>query len=701
MQREGWSAGADESSTLLPSLSLALPFLLCPSLDVHLFMARFFLSLFSPFSSISLLAVFSPSFLPLLLLFSRVSLFPFSRRFNMAVSVCCAVCSCFLLPSREDHAAVSGPPSPQASSQDFSSADAELSRPPSVDLSVVVPAFNESLRLPFALAELISFLEARRASSRLLSASPPASSSPSSPSPSSSPPSSSSLAGAPDNASLFTYEIIVVDDGSTDATSALVPLLGAAIFSPSSSPSAARCSRAAAAAAEAASLAFSRVYASSSAANETPRKDLHLSSLAPLGRPSSAVSACSLSSSLEESPPISVAAAEATRAATRVHLAEAAGHQRHARLSRSGRDASRRGRDSEARTATSLCRRVLASDGEAGTRTEEEAEDEVPASSPLSSLRVLRLKENRGKGFSVKLGAMHARGRMLLMADADGATTVDNLVSLERAVLIEGERTRRERSARERTQRERAEGGQRTARDSEACDSASPSPLHAEGDWAEEPRGKVVELSSFSETNDREGKADSIVSGTVELEHSRSAGESGCEKNREALDRTEEAREAVLPASTPPLAFPWRRVYRRETQNEQAETEAFVAFGSRRQLEQAAIASRSWLRNFLMHAFHWCVRAVVGDSRVKDTQCGFKLFTRSAARQLFPRLHLCRWAFDVELLLLARLRHVPVAEVPVEWQEKEGSKLNVLGASFQMARDILVLKCMYTAGLWG
>ncbi|KEP63006.1 UNVERIFIED_CONTAM: dolichyl-phosphate beta-glucosyltransferase [Hammondia hammondi] len=600
--------------------------------------------------------------------------------------------SCFLLPAREEHAAVSAPPSPQASSLNFSSADAELFRPPSVDLSVVVPAFNESLRLPFALAELISFLEARRASSPLPSSSH-----------------SSSLARTRDNASPFTYEIIVVDDGSSDGTSAVAPLLGAAIFSPSSSPSAARCARAAAAAAAAASLAFSRVHASSSLADETARKDdPRLSSLSPLGRPSSAVSPCSLSSSLGDAPLTSVVAAEATRAATRVHLA-AAGHQLHARLSPSGTDASRRGRSSEVGTATSLCRSVGASAGEAGKRTDHaneenkkdaNEENEVPASSPLASLRVLRLKENRGKGFSVRLGAMHARGRMLLMADADGATTVSNLISLERAVLIEGERTGRERSARERTHSDRAEGRHRTARDSGASDDASPSPLHAEGDRDAEQRGKELELSTFSETNERERQADAIAAGRDELEHN-SAGERDCEKNREALYRTKEARgEALLPPSTSPLAFPWPRVYRREWENEQAETEAVVAFGSRRQLEQAAIASRSWHRNFLMHAFHWCVRAVVGDSRVKDTQCGFKLFTRSAARQLFPRLHLCRWAFDVELLLLARLLRMPVAEVPVEWREKEGSKLNVLGASFQMARDILVLKCMYTAGLW-
>lgn len=86
---------------------------------------------------------------------------------------------------------------------------------------------------------------------------------------------------------------------------------------------------------------------------------------------------------------------------------------------------------------------------------------------------------------------------------------------------------------------------------------------------------------------------------------------------------------------------------------------------------------------------------------MQDTQCGFKLFTRQAARLLFPYLHISRWAFDVELLLLSRLQKVPIVEVPVEWEEKEGSKLNILDASFQMARDLLILKLMYATGIWG
>jgi dolichyl-phosphate beta-glucosyltransferase len=63
-----------------------------------------------------------------------------------------------------------------------------------------------------------------------------------------------------------------------------------------------------------------------------------------------------------------------------------------------------------------------------------------------------------------------------------------------------------------------------------------------------------------------------------------------------------------------------------------------------------------------MHGFHFFVKHVGGVHGVHDTQCGFKFFTRGAARRLFPSLHIERWAFDVELLFLASRVAVPVKE---------------------------------------
>lgn len=68
---------------------------------------------------------------------------------------------------------------------------------------------------------------------------------------------------------------------------------------------------------------------------------------------------------------------------------------------------------------------------------------------------------------------------------------------------------------------------------------------------------------------------------------------------------------------------------------------------------------RAWIRDLLNCAFVFGVnlvsRTALRVSLTQDTQCGFKVFTRAAAQEIFIPQHLERFAFDVELLLLARL----------------------------------------------
>jgi len=127
---------------------------------------------------------------------------------------------------------------------------------------------------------------------------------------------------------------------------------------------------------------------------------------------------------------------------------------------------------------------------------------------------------------------------------------------------------------------------------------------------------------------------------------------------------------------------------------------AAIAIGSRAHLVSTeAVVRRSLLRNFLMYGLHTVLR-IAGVGHVRDTQCGFKLFSRAAARALFPRQRLATWIFDVELLLLAKSLRIPVAEVPVTWHEVAGSKLSVARDSLQMLRDLLILRANQLLGRW-
>ena len=124
-----------------------------------------------------------------------------------------------------------------------------------------------------------------------------------------------------------------------------------------------------------------------------------------------------------------------------------------------------------------------------------------------------------------------------------------------------------------------------------------------------------------------------------------------------------------------------------------------IVVGSRAHLQEDAVAQRSFLRNLLMYVFHFCVY-ILCVKGIKDTQCGFKLFTREAASRIFHCIHVERWAFDVELLFIAQQLGMPIGEVAVNWKEVDGSKIVPFFSWMQMARDIFFIRMRYSFGLW-
>jgi len=98
--------------------------------------------------------------------------------------------------------------------------------------------------------------------------------------------------------------------------------------------------------------------------------------------------------------------------------------------------------------------------------------------------------------------------------------------------------------------------------------------------------------------------------------------------------------------------------------------------------------SQPWYRRMLGKAFHLLASFwVVGP--VKDTQCGFKGFTRGAAQDLFSRQQTLSIVFDVELIFLARKRGYDLAIVPIRWSDKRGSRMRARpGLALRVAWDL-------------
>ncbi len=111
-----------------------------------------------------------------------------------------------------------------------------------------------------------------------------------------------------------------------------------------------------------------------------------------------------------------------------------------------------------------------------------------------------------------------------------------------------------------------------------------------------------------------------------------------------------------------------------------------VVIGSR----EAAGAQRfdePWIRHFIGRAFNWTVCAVAVRG-IQDTQCGFKLFSGAAAAAVFPRQLLDGFAFDVEILFLARKAGFSVGEVAIDWQHYGDSKVSFANGALAFV-DIL------------
>lgn len=117
-----------------------------------------------------------------------------------------------------------------------------------------------------------------------------------------------------------------------------------------------------------------------------------------------------------------------------------------------------------------------------------------------------------------------------------------------------------------------------------------------------------------------------------------------------------------------------------------------IAIGSRDVKGSQLIKRQSVLREFGGRLFNKIVRMLAVPG-IHDTQCGFKLFTRSAARSIFSRCQVEHFAFDVEVLYIAkRLFGMRIAEVPVRWAHQEGSKVRFFRDAFRMFKTLFRIR---------
>ncbi|HIE24768.1 MAG TPA: glycosyltransferase family 2 protein [Anaerolineales bacterium] len=118
-----------------------------------------------------------------------------------------------------------------------------------------------------------------------------------------------------------------------------------------------------------------------------------------------------------------------------------------------------------------------------------------------------------------------------------------------------------------------------------------------------------------------------------------------------------------------------------------------------REVEGAIRYNEPEFRHFTGRIFNFLIRALTLP-KLHDTQCGFKRFRAEIAEDLFSRQSIEGWAFDVEILYIAKLRGYKVTELPIPWHYNAESKINVLRDSFRMFLDLLKIRKNARKGLY-
>ena len=119
-----------------------------------------------------------------------------------------------------------------------------------------------------------------------------------------------------------------------------------------------------------------------------------------------------------------------------------------------------------------------------------------------------------------------------------------------------------------------------------------------------------------------------------------------------------------------------------------ARGDADIVIGSRHLAGSVIHVQQSMLRQFISYIANLCFRLIL-RLPYADTQCGFKLFRREAARQIFSQTLIDRWGFDVEVLKIAQILGYSVREVPIAWHDARGGTLRAGRAAIYTFEEVL------------
>ncbi len=121
-----------------------------------------------------------------------------------------------------------------------------------------------------------------------------------------------------------------------------------------------------------------------------------------------------------------------------------------------------------------------------------------------------------------------------------------------------------------------------------------------------------------------------------------------------------------------------------------------VVIGSRYIAESRIVVTQPALRVLIGRAGNRIIQFFLLDG-ITDTQCGFKAFRHEAAGQIFGRMKVMRFGFDIEILSIARLLNLTIKEVPVSWYNSPESRIRPIKDAIRTFAELVYIKL----NLWG
>ena len=115
-------------------------------------------------------------------------------------------------------------------------------------------------------------------------------------------------------------------------------------------------------------------------------------------------------------------------------------------------------------------------------------------------------------------------------------------------------------------------------------------------------------------------------------------------------------------------------------------------FGSRN--HHLSTQKYKYYRKFIGDTFQYLIFLLI-DKNISDTQCGFKLYNKKYAKNIFKNLKTNGYAHDIELIFLLKSRKIKILELPIHWVHKDKGKVNILTDPIKMLIDIILLKFRY------